>query len=74
MTLLERAAAAVPEPAVPAARKLFYVLYPKLSWRKRRKVEHTTDAFVERFFESEAEYRNLRGNLIAPREDLGYLE
>lgn len=60
MTLLERAAAAVPEPAVPAARKLFYVLYPKVSWRKRRKVDATTDAFVDRFFESEREFLDLR--------------
>lgn len=60
VTLLERAADAVPEPAKPTARKWFYVLYPKVSWRKRRKVETTTDAFVERFFESEAEYRDYR--------------
>ncbi len=60
MTLLERAAAAVPEPAKPTARKWFYVLYPKVSWRKRRRVDDTTDAFVDRFFDDEAEYYDLR--------------
>lgn len=60
MSLLARAAGLVPEPMVPAARRWFYLLYPRVSWRKRRKVETATDEFVGRFFDDRSEYEAYR--------------
>jgi ubiquinone/menaquinone biosynthesis C-methylase UbiE len=67
VTLLDRATRLVPEPAVPAARKWFYVLNPLVSWRKRRKVDETTDAFVARFFDGRAEYEGYREEFFSGR-------
>ena len=46
----------VPEGMRPLARKWFYLLDPRLSWRKRRKVDRTTELFVEQFFDDQAEF------------------
>lgn len=67
MSALERAADLVPERAVPTARKWFYLLNPTVSWRKRRKVDETTEAFAERFFGSEAAYRAHRSEFFEGR-------
>lgn len=40
----------------PLARKWFYILDPRLSWRKRRKVDRTTESFVEHFFDDRDEF------------------
>ncbi len=39
----------------PAVRKAFYVLHPQASWETFREKELTRQAFIDRFFDSEAE-------------------
>lgn len=49
----------MPEEVQSTARKWYYLLDPRRSWEDRIKPETTTDAFIDRFFEDEAEFRAL---------------
>ncbi|WP_224270210.1 class I SAM-dependent methyltransferase [Haloprofundus salinisoli] len=46
---------AIPEWVRPAVRKAFYVLHPNASWETFKEKELTRQAFIEQFFDSEAE-------------------
>ena len=37
--------------------KWYYLVNPRLSWRQRRRMAEVDEAFIDRFFETEAEYR-----------------
>ena len=54
--LLESVSARVPEGAKPRIDRLAHLLVPWMSWRKRRRVERTEEAFVDRFFPSPADF------------------
>lgn len=47
----------MPEEMQSRARKWYYLLDPRRSWEDRIKPETTTDEFIDRFFEDEAEFR-----------------
>jgi predicted O-methyltransferase YrrM len=45
-----------PDWVLPLARRGFYTLYPNTSWAMYKQKDVTTEAFVSRFFDGEAEY------------------
>lgn len=57
----------MPDGLRPVARRWFYSLHPRLSWAKRRKVDLTTEAVADRFFDSRAEYDALEREFVDGR-------
>jgi hypothetical protein len=54
----------LPEKFQPVAQKWFYVLNPRLSWTYRRKPDEVDQAFVDRFFDNEAEFDRYRTEFL----------
>lgn len=53
---LARSYGRLPDAVQPLAKHGYYLLHPLRSWRKIRKVDRTTAAFVDRYFESDDEF------------------
>ncbi|AGN00039.1 hypothetical protein L593_00420 [Salinarchaeum sp. Harcht-Bsk1] len=67
MTLLESVAERVPEDAKPRIDRLAHFVVPWMSWRKRRRVHRTEEAFVDRFFPSPADFEAYEQEFFAGR-------
>jgi hypothetical protein len=61
---IDRLYGRMPEGMQTVAQKWFYILDPRRSWAERRKPDATHDAFVERFFEDESEYRRYESEFL----------
>lgn len=51
----------LPERGKDLAARAYYTVNPRLSWRSFKRMEEIDDAFVDRFFEDEAEFERYRG-------------
>jgi len=67
MALLETVADRVPDRAKPLVDRFVHLAVPGMSWRDRRRVHATRRSFVDRFFESEAEFERYRAEFFDGR-------